>query len=456
MAKDWGKLAGERGERVRSGRFERMLKLGGMGARVAASTLYNKATSVLTRQEDRQAHMAAQAAQSAEHMVKVMGQLKGASMKIGQLLSADPELVPEGFSDALSALQRDAPPMTWETVRAQIEAALDRPIDAVFSEFHPDPLGSASIGQVHRARLDDGREVAVKIQYPGVIDALESDLQTLGSMMGYAQAMIDRQRLDDYLSEIRHIILMEADYEAEARHLAHFHAIFAEREGLRCPAPVMEWTRPGLLVMEFIEGVKFDDALLAMEEGPRRSELQSRWVSSFSWMFHELNEMHADPHPGNFLLDGDDNLVLLDFGSVKRFDPVLTDALLDVLDALWQRKTDRVLDIYARVGFGGADLDPRTLDPAVLDGYHRVILEPFLYDEAFDFSDWEPAQSGKRYMMRNPSLLKLTPPPEILAYFRALSGIKGLLRRTNAKVNVCQMAIATAERRGRLTGTPIV
>jgi predicted unusual protein kinase regulating ubiquinone biosynthesis (AarF/ABC1/UbiB family) len=452
MAEDWEKLAGGRGEAVPAGRLGRLWKLGSMGARVAATTVAGRAGALLGLREETSQETFER---SARHMVEAMGQLKGASMKIGQLLSADPELTPEGFSEALAGLQRSAPPMPWETICAQVEAALDRPIDAVFRQFDPEPLGAASIGQVHRAILDDGREVAVKIQYPGVLEALESDLKTFQSLVVYARAVADRARVDAWVQEVRAIILQEADYEAEARNLSRFHEILKGREGLRAPAPVLEWCRPRLLVMEFVHGQKFDDALAAMEDGARKQGLLARWVETFAWMFHELHEMHADPHPGNFLLDEHDKLVLLDFGCVRRFDPALTDGVLEVLDACWQRDPKRALRLYEALRFGEEGV-AEAIDPALMDQYHQIILEPFLCDATFDFSQWRPAMEGKAFMMRHPALLKLAPPAEALAYFRTLSGIKGLLARAGGRVNVCAMSMETARRRGRLSPDPQV
>ncbi len=452
MGQDWEELAGEKGEKVPSGRLGRLFKMGKMGAKVAATTLTGRAADLLS---GKAADPQKTYERSAKHMVEAMGELKGASMKLGQLLSADPELVPEGFSEALAGLQNSAPPMTWETICAQVEKSLDMPMEAVFDRFDPDPLGAASIGQVHRAVLSDGREVAVKIQYPGVIEALESDLKTLGTMMVYARAVADRERVDAWLDEARSMILQETDYEAEAQNLAHFSKIFEDRPGVRVPKPILEWTRPGLLVMEFIYGEKFDDAVIAIPDEARRQGLLRRWVETFSWMFHELRELHADPHPGNFLLDADDNLVMLDFGCVRRFDATITDGMLDCLDALWQKDTARALRLYQELGFGQCDLS-KEISIEVLDGYHQIFLEPFLCDATFDFSDWRPAMESNKYMLRHPSLLKLTPPSEILSYFRMLSGVKGLLARTGGRVNVCEMAMETARRRGRLSPNPKV
>jgi predicted unusual protein kinase regulating ubiquinone biosynthesis (AarF/ABC1/UbiB family) len=450
---DWEKLAGEKGEAVTSGRFGRMLKLGAMSARVTANSLMGKATGLFAADEE--AHKQQLMERNARQIVDVLGQLKGASMKVGQLLSADPELTPPGFADMLSGLQRSAPPMTFVTVRDEIERALDRPLDAVFSYFDPEPLGAASIGQVHKARLCTGEDVAVKIQYPGVADALESDLKSLASVMGYGRAVIERDRLDQYMQEIRAVLEQEADYLLEGETLARWHTILAAREGTTCPQPFLEWTRPNILTMELVRGEKLDDALARLEDGPERQRVLESWVHTFSWMFHEVHELHADPHPGNFLLTPDNGLVLLDFGCTKRFTPEFTDGMLDILIGCWLDEPEHAPRLYRELGFGADGMNIDEIDPLMLEAYHRIILAPFLTDRPFDFSTWRPAQQVKQFMKDNPRFMKLIPPRHALPYFRVLSGIKGLLAKVHGHVNVCRPSIEIARRRGRLSATEL-
>ena len=453
MSEDWEELAGEEGEEVPSGRFGRMFRLGSMGARVGASSLVSKIKNTLMPgdADDKEEALRQAYAEQAERMAEVFGQLKGASMKVGQLLSADPELLPPEFSEGLASLQRDAPPMTYNTVKKQVEEGLGRPIETVFSTFDPDPVGSASIGQVHRATLESGEDVAVKIQYPGVVNSLQSDLKSLKSMLVYGRAFVDRDRLDEYFEKIKDVLAQESDYLNEAENLETFGELMAEREGLRTPRPFKKWSSESVLVMEYIEGEKLDHKLEAMGEGPERQRLLERWVGTYVWMFHELMELHADPHPGNFLLDDDNNLVMLDFGCVQSIEPEFADGILEILDACWADDMERAVETYARIGFGTKGPEDASIDPDLLYDYHQIVLAPFLRDEVFDFGDWKPAWEGKKFMLRHPSFLKLVPPSHALLYMRVLSGIKGLLFTLDAKLNVYQMAVETAERRGVLT-----
>lgn len=453
MAEDWEKLGGEAGEAVQTSRFKRALTLGSMGARVTASTVASKLGGyVLTgSKEKRDEYIQKAQAKKAQVIVEALGRLKGASMKIGQMISADPELMSGDLGDMLSSLQSSAPPMTYQTVRDQIEAAYDRPMETIFQYFDPEPVGSASIGQVHKARLDSGEWVAVKIQYPGVVESLESDLKSLGTLMTYGRAVMEKTRLDAYLSEIRNVILQESDYLAEAQNLARFHEYIQGREGLRIPRPYIEHCRKSVLVMEFMEGRKLDEALDEMERGPDRDALLERWVGIFVWMFHELHELHVDPHPGNFLLCPEGNIVILDFGCVKSFAPEFTDGYLDILDACWQDDPQRSIELYSTLGYGSANLDPD-----LMREYHDFFIAPFLKDAPFEFGPWTPGKDARAFMMRHPSFFQLIPPAEGLPYFRVLSGIKGLLAKMDATINVCEMAVDVARRRGRLTGEPNV
>lgn len=456
MSEDWEKLAGETGEAVSSNRFKRMFKLGSMGARVAASSMVSKFGSILPgdaqqREDDlKRSHI-----KNAGRVVNVLSELKGASMKVGQMLSADPELLPPEFSDVMSSLQKDATPMTYMTVKAQIERALDRPIETIFSYFDPEPVGSASIGQVHRAVLESGEEVAVKVQYPGVADSLESDLKSLKTMLIYGRAFVDRGRLDEIFAEIERMLLEEANYEIEVETLGRFHEILKDRKGLRAPKPYPKWSRKDVLVMEYIHGTKLDDALEKLENGPRRQDLLERWMTVYYWMFHELYELHADPHPGNFLLDEDDNLVMLDFGCVKKYDPAFPDHFLKLVDATWQNDPRRTLEVYENLGFGAQDGDLSKIDPELIQQYQEIIVAPFMRNEPFRFGGWEPAKETKRFMLRHPSFFKLVPPPEALAYLRVLSGIKGLLSKMDAEINAYSMVHDLIERRGLLTPDPV-
>ncbi len=456
MARNWDKLAGEKGREVPSSRLKRLLRVGTLGVTVTTSTVARKVGKRLIpglggSDGKLDPYLVAQG----EKVMRVLGELKGATMKVGQILSADPELVPAEFVDSLTALQRDAPPMTYRQVKEIIEEAFDRPIEVAFDMFQPEPIGSASIGQVHRATLATGEEVAIKIQYPGIRNSLDSDIRNLQSLLSLGRVLVDRRRLAEYLEEVRQTLIEEADYEAEAAQLAHFHEIFADHERVRVPKPFPEWTRPNVLTMEFVPGEKLDEALAARPVGDERNEILERFVATYSWMLHDLYELHADPHPGNFILDDSGGLVILDFGCVKECDHRFADGVLDILDACWQHDDARAAALYQELGFGKEDADAAIFDPVRMRQYHDIILEPFLHDRVWDFGSWEIRERVQRFILRNPAFIKLVPPAGALLIFRVLSGIKGLLMKVKGQLNIHRMAVEVARRRGRLTAEPL-
>lgn len=452
MARDWEKLAGERGVDIPSGRMDRLWRVGKLGVGVGVKTAFRKASNMLRTddhnraEQDREFYL-----KQARDISRVLGQMKGAAMKVGQLLSSDPDMLPPEFMEELTVLQKDSPPMTWLQVQDQVERAFDRPIDAVFSYFNPEPVGSASIGQVHRARLATGEEVAVKIQYPGVRDSLDADMKNLESLLTIGRVVADAQRLRSYAAEIKQSILEESDYTQEAANLARFVDVLGEREGVRVPRPFPEWTRTEVLTMEYIEGRKLDEALLDLPHGAEHESLCTRFVGTYSWMLHDRYQLHCDPHPGNFIVDEHGNLVFLDFGSVKDTDVTFTDGILDILDACWQGEDERACDIYHRLGFGGTNADRDLFKPDILRQYHEIVLAPLIRDEVFDFAGWEMRKALQSFAMKHPVFFKWVPPAEGLMPFRVMGGIKGLLTKVGARINVHRMTVDTARRAGRLT-----
>ena len=388
---------------------------------------------------------------NAARIVRTMGDMKGAAMKLGQMLSNAPidrTRLPAEVQEALAVLQRQAPPMDWEMVSAQVEAAFDRPITDVFKYFDPEPMAAASIGQVHRAVLFDGQQVVVKVQYPGVVESLDADLKNLAALMQLGKAFVDGRRIDGYVGEIREVILAESDYEAEARNLERFSALLAPWKEIRVPRPFPELTRRTVLTMEYVEGEKLD---VWLKEQPKdmRDRLALRFAELFVRMFQELHVLHADPHPGNFLMGTDGRFVLLDFGAVKTFDPAFTDGFIDILAAMWQGRYDRLPSLYEDIGFGS---DARGVDiaPDVLRGWLEIITEPFLTEGEFDFGAWAPQAAMQRHMLAHPEMRKLVPPKEAIFDGRVLGGMWGLLQRLEVRGNVRKLAEDTARRRGRL------
>lgn len=422
---------------IQKSRLGRALKFGGVAARVAGSYVKSKLLDSKGDSEQDFEVFAESAMNNAKHIVKVMGEMKGAAMKVGQLISTDPDLLSTEFSDALSSLQRNAPPMDYDSVVSQVEDAFDRPFSDIFSYFNPDPIGSASIGQVHRAKLHNGQSVAVKIQYPGVADCIDSDLRNIRMLLSIGKSIIAPQRADELIAEARQTILDESDYEKECQNIQRFRKRYRDSPEFRIPRPYPKWTRKTVLTMEYMDGIPLEDALVKMTPSAR-DQIARSLVEFFVMSFHLHFEVHGDPHPGNLLVDPDGRIILLDFGCVKRFEPETADMILRILVDCQHGRTDSAIAHMKAMGFG----QPSTIWPSsdTMHEYLNIILKPLLVDGDFDLSGFEVAPKIRKYMIKHPQILRLVPPAELLIYFRVLGGLKGLISRSKARVNFFSLA----------------
>jgi predicted unusual protein kinase regulating ubiquinone biosynthesis (AarF/ABC1/UbiB family) len=294
--------------------------MGVQGARYAGTKAANVARSGESgRERLEQRHL-----ETAMKMVGALGQMKGAAMKMGQLASfVDTEFIPEEYreiyQEQLAKLRTSAPAMPWEKVEKVLSEEYDgEPLRELFTEIEPDAFAAASIGQVHRAELLDGRQVAVKIQYPGIAEALEADLRNAGTMVKMAKALAPGLDAKEVAAEIRERVLEELDYELEAQNQRSFARNYEGHPFIYVPDVITRLSRRRVLVTEFVEGIGFEEVKqLPQEERSRFGEILYR--GSFGSIYH-LQHFNADPHPGNYLLMPDNRVAFLDFGMTKKLD----------------------------------------------------------------------------------------------------------------------------------------
>ena len=257
-------------------------------------------------------------------------------VKVGQWLSTRPDMVPPEYLVALERMQDDVAPESWETIHGAIGAELGVRPDRVFASIDEEPLGCASLAQVHRATLRDGREVALKVQRPGIEAVIREDLALLAGLAERVDQMTDlgrRLHFADWVTEFRRALLAELDYRVEAQNLDRFDAHFAKYPEVFVPKPVWDLTRPRLLTMELIKGTKATDI-----SGLRRTEqdlggLAAALMRAYLDQVFVHGEIHADPHPGNLLVTDDGRLALFDLGMVAHVPPRQRDRLLKLLFA---------------------------------------------------------------------------------------------------------------------------
>jgi predicted unusual protein kinase regulating ubiquinone biosynthesis (AarF/ABC1/UbiB family) len=425
-----------------TGRFSRFAKLSSMTAGVATRTVTQKMVGAFQDLDARQAAEKKALHKSAEQMVKTLGELKGAAMKVGQMLTTDPELLPPEIVEHLSVLQNSAPAMDFPMVKEVVENALGGKLEDHFPTFSEEAIGAASIGQVHRATTVEGQDVAVKVQYPGIAATIEADLKNLGAVMNVAKALIPAERVDGYVEEVKEVLARESDYHREADNLERFIVLLKDLPGIRVPTPVQDLTRKDVLTMEYIEGPRLVDYLEDADQ-KERNEKMHLLMTAYLHTMHRHGALHADPHPGNFLVDGQGHLVLLDLGAIREYPLDFCDNLIRMIIAMWEHDTDLLKEAWQRMEF----VD-RGIDPEMVYDWFNIILDPLLEDRVFDFGHWELQDEAMRFILKNPKLKLFAPPQEVIFYMRVMAGMRGLLAQSEAKINVYEMAMTMAEERG--------
>src|SRR3954468_17115782 len=341
-------------EEIPGGRVQRTAKvgqvLGSSGARYAGTRARNVVRSKdAGAQELDQRHM-----EAAERMVDALGQLKGAAMKIGQLASfIDTDFLPpeyrELYQEKLSQLRSEAPSMPWKQVREVLEEEWEEPVEELFEDFEEEAAAAASIGQVHRARLPDGRRVAVKIQYPGVAKALRADMQNAGMIMRMAKALAPGLDAKAAAAELKERVLEELDYEYEAQNQRTFARAYRGHPFIYVPDVVTRLSRTRVLVSEWVDGVGFEDVkALPQEERDRFGEIVFRFC--FGSIYH-LQHFNADAHPGNYLLLEDGRVAFLDFGMTKQLDKEQIELEIVAIRALLDDDREKLREAPGDLGF---------------------------------------------------------------------------------------------------------
>jgi predicted unusual protein kinase regulating ubiquinone biosynthesis (AarF/ABC1/UbiB family) len=317
----------------------------------------------------------------------VLGTMKGAAMKLGQVMSfLDVGLVPEEFREEfqheLAKLRDAAPTVSFKQMRRVIEEDLGEPIREVFASFEEEPIAAASIGQVYRATLrDDGREVAVKVQYPGVAAAVRADLQNLDMIMRLLKRMTPQLDVKALAGEVRERIAEELDYELEAQNQRALRRIFRGHPFIVVPEVMSELSRERVLVTELMQGTGFEELKLAPQaQRDRVGEIVFRF---FLGCLYRHRQFSGDPHPGNFLMLGDGRVAFLDFGLFKRMDAEAVDLELAAQRAVSEHDAQALHELLASSGFLP---QPEKVDPDNLLAYVQDAIWWYTTDEVVELA----------------------------------------------------------------------
>jgi predicted unusual protein kinase regulating ubiquinone biosynthesis (AarF/ABC1/UbiB family) len=432
------------GEGIRGSRLRRAATMTGAAANVAAREATARAITARGGGESEARREAAnrQALKSAKALVKVFSGMRGAAMKVGQTLSAvDLGLVPEEirpeFQEILAQLQQSAKPVSYDAIRKVVEADLGERIGDAFASFEREPLAAASIGQVHRATLHDGREVAVKVQYPGIAEAIHADMQNLRlglKLLSSIAPGIDTGAIAD---EIRDRIGEELDYELEASNHRAMARAYKGHPFIVVPDVVMDLCRERVLVTEFVDGRRFGEIRGAPKETRDRwGEVLVRFYLNGP-MRHRL--LNGDPHPGNCLFLPDGRIAFIDFGFFKRMGDDEVRHLVKTTQATYEKDAEKLLAIVCELG--ALPPDPRLAQP-FLENYD-AIFGWLMIDEPFTADASQTADMMRRYtqMRGQEGFDEMVLPAEHFVLMRAvmlLIGLLGQLEATNTWFDIAR------------------
>ena len=375
----------------------------------------------------------------ADHALEALGQLRGGAMKLGQLASfVDVDFLPAEYravyQSKLANLRDAAPPMSFAKVRRVLEREWEEPVESLFAEFEPEALAAASIGQVHRAVLGDGRTVAVKVQYPEIADALAADLGLATIGIRLAKAIAPGLDPELVAGELRERVMEELDYELEAQHQRAFARAYRGHPFIYVPEVVTSLSRRRVMVSEWVDGVSFDDTLaLPPAERDRIGEILHRF---FLGSMHRMGRFNTDPHPGNYRVREDGVVAFFDFGNTKVVEPSWLAKTRRMLEAILEGETERYLE--EALGLGYLRRTDR-VDAEWLLAQTLATEEWWLRDQALTIDPDYVARVLALLMEVSPQavrfLREVKLPPEEIWWRRVLVGVFAVLGQLRATAN---------------------
>lgn len=415
------------------GRIGRLLRLGGMTSGLVGDMAITGLRQMAHGQRPR-LHAMALTPQTAARVTRDLRVMRGAAMKLGQMLSMDPGVVlPPEMTSILAALREEAHHMPPMQLRDVLNDAWGRDWRRRFSRFDVRPFAAASIGQVHRASTLDGQDLAIKVQYPGVADSIDSDIANIATLLRLPGLLPRGLDLAPMLDELRDQLHAEVDYTAEARNLSHFNRLLAGSDSFRLPELHAGLSTPRVLAMSYLDSQPLD-ALLGAPQA-LRDTVAARLIELLLCELFDFGAMQTDPNLANFRYDpASGRIVLLDFGAVTRFAPRQVQGFRRLLRAGLSH--DRVAADAALVALGY--LAPQT--PAPLRGRILAMFEaamtPLRSDTPFDFAASDLARRLNAMAMdlaRDREMIQ--PPPEgTLFLHRKIAGLYLLAARLGARV----------------------
>jgi predicted unusual protein kinase regulating ubiquinone biosynthesis (AarF/ABC1/UbiB family) len=398
--------------------------VGGIAARVAGAKVFGMKT-------DKAAH--------AEDLKAVLGGLKGPLMKVAQILSTIPDVLPEEYATELSQLQANAPSMGWSFVRRRMAGELGVNWQSKFKTFGQEASAAASLGQVHRATLLDGTDVACKLQYPDMPSTVDADLRQLRMAMSVYKRIDSTIEGDDIYTEIAERLREELDYLREASQMKLYELMLHDQPLVSVPKAIPEFTTKRLLTMTWLDGVPMQRRI--DEEPPLevRNDIARAMFQAWYVPFYRYGVIHGDPHLGNYQVRADDGINLLDFGAIRVFPPKFVRGVIDLYEAI--RDGDDAKARHAYEGWGFQSLTKEQM--GVLNQWAAFVYEPLLQDRVRKIQENGDPSYGRSVAEKVHAGLRehggVRPPREFVLMDRSALGLGSVFLRLRAEQNWYRM-----------------
>lgn len=411
--------------------LQRLIKLGGLMGRVGVSVAGSRLLELGRTEDSRQSRRNENLVRNATRIVQTLGEMKGAAMKLGQMLSLHEGLLPPDVVQVLRSLQGEAPKVPAEVMQYEVRGALPQ-FDELFESMEPEAFAAASIGQVHRAKLRDGRRVAVKIQYPLIDQIIKADLKNMRVLLQSLFHLVSDTDFDPVWREVRDRLMEELDYTGEAENTKRMAEYYSDMPQIIIPRVIDEATTQRVLTMERIEGISPDEAC----SGRHDRELRDAWGQTlFDFVLRGLLRhrfLHADPNLANFAFREDGRVIVYDFGCIKRVPEKLATGYASLLRAAVDRRADAIPEILRSIGVLREDGSP--IRQEMIDPYFELFIDVVREQPPYTFGEDE--QLYQRLMELGlthwTDAADIRFPEDIVFIDRALAGHFGNLTRLGA------------------------
>ncbi|MCW8305750.1 AarF/ABC1/UbiB kinase family protein [Acidiphilium sp. PA] len=410
------------------GEFKRFARTSGAVSGIAARVAGERMFGIKT---DRSRH--------AEDLKTILGGLKGPMMKVAQILTTIPDALPEEYARELAQLQANAPAMGWVFVRRRMAAELGADWESKFKSFGREAAAAASLGQVHRATLPDGRDVACKLQYPDMPSTVEADLRQLKLAMAVYKRMDNAIHQDDIYVELATRLREELDYEREAAQTRLYTVMLDGQPDIVIPTPIPDYSTKRLLTMNWLTGTGMQAWLDTDPDQESRNRIAKALFRAWYVPFYRFGVIHGDPHLGNYQVNPAGGINLLDFGAIRVFRSNFVAGVIELFEAIRNNDDEHAYHAYKIWGF--TDITKEKLD--VLNDWARFLYEPLMQDRVRPIQETNDVTYGRSVAERVHEGLKRTggvrPPREFVLMDRSAIGLGSVFLRLRAELNWQQL-----------------